>query len=147
MKKTAALNVLIPIVAAMAVNAVIFTLGWNNRAKEQNKLLPPGIVIGVVWIVIFGFLGFARYLVRGNAVASWATVAIMAWSLAYPFATAGLRLDNAVLFNTISLIVSFTTALLVYGANKRATLYFVPLLIWVSYVNIVDTLGRKDCFV
>ena len=56
---------------AVAMNAVVYGLGWNREAsmrmysepeKKAMELLPPGYVIGFVWFVLFGFFGYVHYL-------------------------------------------------------------------------------------
>ena len=58
------------------------------------------------------------------------------FSLAYPVVQA---IDEyyAYLFNVLALIVSFVVGLLVLSTSKSIFLYMLPLLGWVSYVNVV----------
>ena len=142
-----AINILTPVAAAIAMNALIFAKGWDSASSAspitRSKLLPPGPVIGAVWIAIFASLGYAHYLLyRQHPMAAWYLVAIIAWCLLYPLLTSGLQETRAKLFNTISLILAAMLCIIVAQSdNKSPALYFVlPLLAWTSYVNISDAL-------
>jgi len=49
----------------LLLNAVIFGLGWDRRSVP-NPYLPPGWVVGTIWIVLFVAMGIARWLVVRN---------------------------------------------------------------------------------
>ena len=56
-------NIFIPVVLAIIINLISFGLGWSGKSKDskRNPLLPPGYVIGIVWIIILGLLGYVHY--------------------------------------------------------------------------------------
>lgn len=148
-----AVHVVIPIILAGIVNAIIYGMRWNSSAAEsQSKesgqsqlgLIPPGWAIALIWVVILGFMGYSRYAVRHDPVASTAVIVVILVCLAYPFATLGLRPDLAVVANLVSLIAGFTGAIFVYSARKLALLPLLPLLVWLTYVNIVTSLAHAQ---
>ncbi len=137
-----ALNICIPVALAIALNIIIFSLRWNQRDKaderEKNPLIPPGPVVGSVWLVILGLLGYARYVSRESPVASWALVTIIVVCLGYPLYTLGFKAKAARIANLITLLIAFVVAMLVVRESTRAALCVAPLLLWTSYVNIAD---------
>ena len=152
-------NVSIPVFLAIIMNGIIYTFGINKEVdKEKNsennknkneenksddnklKFLPPGYVIGIIWVLIFALLGYSNYLTYNvtNSI-NFGNVAIgilILYSLAYPLIT-GLKPENSDLYNIIALILSFSCALIISLFSKYILLYLIPLLVWVSYVNIV----------
>ena len=136
------LNILVPVVAALLVNAIIYALGWNKRVdgKEEVKHLPPGWAVGLIWVVILGLLGYLRFVLRESWIGSITIVVVILYCLAYPFYTSGLKQDIGRLMNVIALILAAVAAMVVAAINVWAVPYVLPLLIWSSYVNIAQTL-------
>jgi tryptophan-rich sensory protein len=131
------LHTIVPIILAIALNAFIYAMKWNQEQKKQtNKLLPPGYVIAIVWIVILGLLGYTHYLVYPSY-ASFIIVIAVLYCLAYPFLTSGLRSENADVFNMLSLIAAVIVAVSVASKNTYAVVYTVPFVLWSTYVNVV----------
>ena len=136
-----------PVAAALALNALIAIGGLQRLPRlprlrrsgaKKSAWLPPGPVIGAVWLVILGLLGNAMWLSRDRPIAFWSLAATVAWCLAYPLIT-GLR--KSALADVASLIVSFSAATVVAGQQPSAMPFVAPLLVWVSYVNVVGGLG------
>ena len=129
-----------PVAAALALNALIAIGGLprlRRSGAKKSAWLPPGPVIGAVWLVILGLLGNAMWLSRDRPIAFWSLAATAAWCLAYPLIT-GLR--KSALADVASLIVSFSAATVVAGQQPSAMPFVAPLLVWVSYVNVVGGL-------
>jgi tryptophan-rich sensory protein len=132
------IHILVPVVAAILLNVFIYTQGWNkeNQQKEEpNKLLPPGFVIAIVWILILGLLGYTHYLVYPSS-ASWIIVAAVLYCLAYPFLTAGLQKHMQVL-NALSFFVALAVTISTFIYNNFSALFTIPFLLWTAYVTIV----------
>lgn len=138
-------HILVPVVAAVAVNAVVFALGWSsNKGQVRNALLPPGWVVGSIWVVLLGLLGYVHWHARNSAMASMAIIVFIVWCIAYPFLTNGLQLGTAMrVANTFTLVAAFTLTLLVHAHNPTNTTLalMAPLLVWATYVNITDDIG------
>lgn len=138
-------HVLVPVVLVVVVNVIVYRLGWADRdknAKCRSRALPPGWVIAVIWVLLFACLGYVHYLVRNRPVAAWAVVAFLAYAIVYPFATGGLQGgERARILNQVAAILAYGTAVLVAreAGQGRALLVLLPLLVWVSYVNLVPT--------
>lgn len=138
--------IITPVLLAIIINVTIYLLGWNSKNNE-NKLLPPGWMIGTIWIIIFGFLGMFLQI----AIKSKDYITIMLLSvlilicLVYPFYTNGLKRNvQSVTYDFIILIyILVMTAVIFYKNRDNNTVYMIPIIIWVSYVNMVDFLTKS----
>lgn len=138
------LYVLVPVIVAIILNLIIFNLEWNNNSQETSPLLPPGWMIGVIWVIILGILGYALYLTVGlkDTVSSVLIVLLILACLAYPFYTSGLTMNSsAKLGNILTLIASYIVAISVARRSPSVFPYMIPILIWGSYVNVSDAIS------
>jgi len=146
------IHVLVPVLLALSINSVIYLFGINKISEQKEnsiyfKLFPPGYVIGIIWTIIFSLLGYAHYLLyklnnRIN-VGSVSIVLVIIFCLLYPFITS-LQFKYGLLLNLITLIISFVLGIIIILESKYIFLYVIPLIVWASYVNIVDTLICSD---
>jgi tryptophan-rich sensory protein len=138
-------HILLPIILAIILNGIIYYFKWNKSSlKMQHTILPPGYVIAIVWIIIFGLLGYSHYLLyklnNKYTIYNAAILLFLVFSLAYPFLTYGLKGKNANILNLITLILAFVISLMVITQSLMAFYYIIPLLVWATYVNISDSL-------
>lgn len=129
------LHIFIPIILASVINFYIYTMGWNNN-NEKSKWLPPGYIIGIVWIIILGLLGYIHFLMYPS-IQSWIIVFAISYCLAYPFLTSGLKDTNSKIYNIIALIIAIIVFISVFYKNKLTSLLTIPFLVWTLYVNII----------
>lgn len=141
--KKAILHVILPILAAVIINIVIYTQGWNNNNYEPSKYLPPGYAIAIIWIFILGLLGFTNYLVWPSTASIIIIIAII-YCLAYPFLTTGLQEDKGDTYNILAFIIASTVSMIVFMHKKTAVLYTLPFFIWTMYVSIVTLLKYQE---
>lgn len=143
--------ILTPVLLAIITNGIIYGLGWNDTnnytTNDTYSLLPPGWMIGMIWIIIFGFLGkILQLTVKSRDYVSLVLISILIIiCLAYPFYTNGLKMNNiSLLGDTITLIYAFSISLIMLNRtqNKSMVYYMIPILVWCSYVNIVDSLRK-----
>ena len=130
-----AYHVLIPVFLATATNALMYK--FRLKSTTSKKYLPPGYVIGLIWTLLFATLGFVHYKLytlknRANY-GSMSIVFFICFSLLYP----AINEKHANFMNLVSLILSFVVSLVVLMYSKTIVLYLIPLLVWVSYVNLV----------
>jgi len=138
------IHILTPIVAALLMNGIIFSQKWNiAKYKNSNPWIPPGGIVGLVWIVIFALLGYVHYrLYSGNrnasTIASITIVLFILYSLAYPILTSFSSDKNTFfILNVGALLFAAVTTAQVYQENASLLPYMLPLMAWTTYVNIV----------
>ena len=126
-------HILIPVLSAIAMNAIIYTFGLNMNMNVKRDYLPPGYIIGIIWTIIFALLGYVHYLLYALKnkpnYGSTAVVFFILYSLAYP-------VINSSINNLLSLILSFVLSLIVMMYSRHIFLFMIPLLVWVSFVNL-----------
>lgn len=127
------IHILVPIILAIVLNFYIYTQGWNND-NEKNTKLPPGYIIGSIWIIILGLLGYIHFLLYPS-VYSWFIVLTILYCLSYPFLTSGLQNTDNSIYNLIALLLAIIVTIIMY--YKSNIIYVIPFLLWTFYVNIV----------
>ena len=127
------IHILVPIILAIILNFYIYIQGWNND-NQKNSKLPPGYIIGSIWIIILGLLGYIHFLLYPS-VYSWFIVLTILYCLSYPFLTSGLQNTDNNYFNLIALILAIIVTIIMY--YKSNIIYSIPFLLWTFYVNIV----------
>ena len=139
-------NIFIPIFLTIIVNIIIFSYKLNiTKNKINNPYIPPGYVIGIIWIIIFGLLGYVQYILRNqnNIFEFLLIIFLLVFCILYPFFTNRLQnLKIGLILNAITLILSFTISLFIFNVSKKAFYYLIPLLLWISYINLVDRLNN-----
>lgn len=139
-------NIAIPVLLSIVVNVIVFAFRWDSSSRKDTEKvtgLPPGIVIGIIWVCLFGLLGYGRYLLNDSPVAVYAVTFVLVFCILYPFYTMGLS-ANIALSNTIAMAIIYGAALFVYPASQKAFFTYVPLMCWITYVNMVDALTCKN---
>ncbi len=138
--------IVLPVALAVVVNAIIFARGWQSSNDSQRRpLLPPGWAVGLIWLVVFVFLGLAHYSVaraRGLfCVSSIAIALTVGFCLAYPFVTRAFEDERRVrALNVSTLVLAALTAIAVSHQHLRALPALLPLLTWATYVSLTDAL-------
>ena len=127
------IHILVPIIWAIILNFYIYIQGWNND-NQKNSKLPPGYIIGSIWIIILGLLGYIHFLLYPS-VYSWFIVLTILYCLSYPFLTSGLQNTDNNYFNLIALILAIIVTIIMY--YKSNIIYVIPFLLWTFYVNII----------
>jgi tryptophan-rich sensory protein len=57
-----AIHIIMPIIFAISMNFLIYRYKLFYTNKELYKYLPPGYVIGIIWTILLGMLGYVHYL-------------------------------------------------------------------------------------
>ena len=130
------------------LNVFIYMTGVYGKNKNgmysTNKFLPPGFLIGLVWIGIFAALGNALYVAYSvDDVWTTSTIAIIvvaSYCLLYPFLTTFLHQRYVVLLNLIALLMAVALAIIVIHENLEAFWYVLPLLVWCFYIVFSDVM-------
>jgi tryptophan-rich sensory protein len=138
-----ALNVGGAIVFALVVNAFVFALGWNrsNAQLVRPPFSPPDAVVGVVWVVLFAAMGYARFLIVTSGAPNASrdarlVVGLIVFCALYPLYTLGLsNLSVATAGNVATGIAALGVAWFVRRGAGRAAALLVPVALWVSFAT------------
>jgi len=136
------LNIGVLVALVLIGNALIFGLGFDNGqslSAAQQAWVPPGPVVGMIWVVQFALMGAARWLyLRDSGDLGWRASlpwVIAAICLAFPVYTGGLDDPSAGAIGTLVTVVVVVASMLALGG--RAAWALVPLAVWGSYVACV----------
>jgi tryptophan-rich sensory protein len=139
--KRGALNVAAPVALALATNGLIFTLGWNAPDHDRQPwFAPPGYVVGMVWTVLFGCMGAARWraVEAGDRRDRILIDVLIVLCLAYPFYTAGLQDRMAGLAGiVVTGLLALVIVLHAWRPARGAALLLLPLLGWLWFAGIL----------
>lgn len=135
-----ALSMIIPLVAVVAANGVMLTLGsMENPDYAAVPWNPPGWLIGAIWCVIYPLWGAARWKTatasdpRSNR--SWWPVTVILWGLCYPVATAFVDTLGSAIANGFSLALALAAMLMVRPVSRAAALLIAPSIVWLIIAN------------
>jgi hypothetical protein len=140
------LSILIPVILLISIN---FYMKYNNILLEGgSSSVIPGesreYIILSIWTILIGFLGYSCYLMRNN-ISCVAIIIIIIYTLAYPFITLGKNRIQIESLNIIYILITYIIFLLVLSENSNASVYILPLLLWITYIfissNISDISG------
>lgn len=139
-------QIIIFVAVALVANIIIYLFNYykyNNPYYIKSPLLPPGFIIGIIWLVIFGFFGYAHYLVYKETekwtVANIAIIVVAVFCLFY-LMIVYYRPEYTKFFNCLSLIFAFTLGILVFNESENAFWWIIPFIAWSAYVNLADSL-------
>jgi tryptophan-rich sensory protein len=140
-------NLTLFLVPPLLLNSVIFGLGWN-RTSAALPGLPPGWVVGALWMLLFAGMGVARWLLvrdgmdRGVRAAAAAVLLLGFLCLIYPLYTLGFSNDRAGLVgNLITLLVAVPVLLLALRRSRAAAGCISAVCLWLSYAATVTGYG------
>jgi tryptophan-rich sensory protein len=123
----------------LVLNGVIFGLGWD-RASGPQVGIPPGWIVGALWVVLFAGMGTARWLLLRAARrhedqqrAEW--VSLLAFlCLLYPLYTLGLRDDRVGLVgNLITAVVGIGVSVFAWRRVRAAGVWLAAVCAWLLY--------------
>jgi tryptophan-rich sensory protein len=157
--------ILLFVLVCLGVNIIMYLIGWYGYGKHgqysRNKYLPPGFLIGVVWIGIFAALGYSFYLAySGDSItdpitgdvtktnkwnrACYLIIVVSAYCLIYPILTMFVPEKYVPLLNLIALLMAAALSIVVISERLSAFWYTLPLLAWTAYVNFADVMQYGD---
>ena len=136
------LSILIPVILLISIN---FYMKYNNILLEGgSSSVIPGesreYIILSIWTILIGFLGYSCYLMRNN-ISCVAIIIIIIYTLAYPFITLGKNRIQIESLNIIYILITYIIFLLVLSENSNASVYILPLLLWITYIFIVSNIS------
>jgi tryptophan-rich sensory protein len=123
---------------AIAINTMIYRNNWLNTKIQKSKYIPPGYIVGSIWVLLFGLLGYILYRLHNyTSVASIAIYIFILFSVLYPFITKLSSGSLSDICNKFALLLAYMVCYLVYSENPGLAIYLLPLFCWMTYVNIV----------
>jgi tryptophan-rich sensory protein len=135
-------HVLAPVIAAALLSSLIFRRNLTIT-QYKNPWIPPGPFVGLVWLVLLGLLGYVHFKLYKKANNKFTTTCILIicyilYCLAYPTLTSLSSNPMLMTFlNQAALLVALLVTYRVFTDDSTLLLYMVPLLAWLTYVNIV----------
>jgi translocator protein len=135
-------NLVLPIVAVMAMNVLVFGMHWDSTPANPVALLnPPGELVGAVWVGLFLLIGMARFYVQKSGHADAPKVArliiyYMLFCLSYPLYTLGLKSEViGIIGNAATLAVASYLIASVRRISATAAWCLSPVLPWLIYAT------------
>ncbi len=137
-------------VAALAEAFIFFVNPAEEMAPTTGLLQPPGWVIGVVWVLLFLFLGAARWLLletldqplQGTR---WVWILLLVCA-AYPIYTSGLRnLAVGLGGDVATAMLALWVALHIRKSSIVAAGLVLTVTLWVTFAGflIVEQMRRQ----
>jgi tryptophan-rich sensory protein len=121
---------------AIMINIIIYNKQIGKIQK--SKYLPSGYIVGTIWTLLFGLLGYILYRLHNyTSVASISIYIFVLFSVLYPFITKLSPGSLSDMFNKIAFLLAYMVCYLVYSENPGLTKYLLPLFCWITYVNLV----------
>ena len=133
----ALVHILSPVVLAIVVNTIIYAKGWN-KTNLQDPLAPPSWFIATTWTILLAILGYVAWLTKKDMLVYTCVLLFIMLCLMYPFYPRGIR--NTL--NKVTLLAAVILTILIFFRinRERQTIYYlIPLLLWLSYVNVFLT--------
>ena len=138
------LFVIAPVLLALVSNALIYWLKLLrplSSSPESRWGLPPGWVVGTIWTLLFGTLGYVLFLTyNANGITAVGVAIFIALCLAYPFYVRSQSI--APIANLATLLLGFTVTIIIARTMHHisAVTWMIPVLAWLSYVCTLDSL-------
>jgi tryptophan-rich sensory protein len=135
------IHIITPIIFAISMNSLIYRYKLLHTNKRRRKYLPPGYVIGIIWTILLGILGYVHYLLYRFAnyretFMSKYVIFIIIFCVFYPIFVYLFPKINGLLD-----IVTFGLAVYLFVfINLQYQLYILPFLLWSFYVAIITCL-------
>lgn len=142
-------HIFTPVALGIFMNFIIYSFQINRssvKIQNKNPLIPPGYIIGTIWVILLGCMGMAHYIlsITTSRLPFYRNYAILCldfligFSILYPIIT-GLK-NNQSFFLLLSLAITLLTSLVVKFYSITAFYYLIPLILWVIYVNVATYL-------
>ena len=135
-----AANILIPVALCLALNGLIFSVGWGQQDNGMADVwfAPPGWFVGAVWTVLYVFYGISRWhAARAGKHEAHLVTALIIWGLAYPFLTGGFEAVPGAVLNVVSLALTMFVILRIHAQARRAALWLLPSALWESFAVVL----------
>lgn len=150
------LYILIPILIAFLINIKMYRKDSNTMKDIDIRYLPPGYIIGVVWIIMLALMGYVLYLLslkfkseslRNSLYVNFnyqifLILFLIIFCVMYPYLTS---LFNERFMKNYNYLTIFVVLYIFYEINKISfdiSKYLIPLILWVGYVSLVTLISE-----
>lgn len=138
------------IILVFILVAIIGNIFFNNESDTQseieidNKYLPPGYLIGAIWVIIFGILGYIytkinlikdKYCYSRFSIMLFVVICFMYGPFTTGKSSRFIKNYNYIAF----LLLCLLTYILSFNVEKYY-IYLIPLFLWVGYVSLLTLL-------
>jgi tryptophan-rich sensory protein len=132
-------NLAVFLLLPLVLNGLIFGLGWNGPARAMAGI-PPGWVVGSLWMLLFAGMAVARWLLlreavtrNERAVSEWVS-ALAFLCLIYPLYTVGLSNERIGLIgNSLTAMVAIVVAARAWRVSRAAAGCVSAVVLWLLY--------------
>ena len=130
------------------IGNVFFNNEENNEMKSEieidNTYLPPGYLIGFIWVVIFGLLGFIYMKVdqkkNKDYISRFSIMFFVALCFMYGSLIEGKSSRFIKNYNYIAFIALCCLTYILSNSVMEYKLYLLPIFLWVGYVSLLTLL-------
>lgn len=134
------LPTLVLIFVGIAVIVNLFSLSYSRSEYREYKGLPPGYIIGFIWIFLIGCMAYAQSLVLSLSKKKWIQwliPALFLYCVLYPFYTNAFRNERvSQLANIGSVLLSLFIAILLYNISIPTAAGLIGLTtVWSAYAT------------
>lgn len=134
------LNLLLGVGSAIAMNGLIFGLGWNKQTDYAPKpsFELPDHVVAIVWLALFAFMATARWLLNSyseiGALQARASVTfLMIFCLIWPFYSLAISsIVGALVGNFGAIAIALFAIARLWIFSKTAAFLIMPVVLWVA---------------
>lgn len=150
------LYILIPILIAFLINIKMYRKDSNTMEDIDIRYLPPGYIIGVVWIIMLALMGYVLYLLslkfkseslRNSLYVNFnyqifLILFLIIFCVMYPYLTS---LFNERFMKNYNYLTIFVVLYIFFEINKISfdiSKYLIPLILWVGYVSLVTLISE-----
>ncbi len=125
------------VLATLALNGLIFALGWNHTGQAlRPSWAPPGYVIGTAWVGLFALVGYAHgVLLAQSSPQHWGVAMLLLACLAYPLYTGGLQAGSVAFAGTLLTLAGTLTMLWLLRNTPTVPWLLLPLALWLSFAS------------
>jgi tryptophan-rich sensory protein len=131
------------VLLALLMNGAIYYFGWNATNAPSEGIMPSGYVIAIIWLVLFGFMGAARWVMQEKPgdeakVLRWALTGILVLCLLWPLYTLALKNPIAGLIGSaITFLLSLATTWRLWLRTKSAAFLMMLPTLWLACATLL----------
>ena len=126
---------------SLVINGIIFSLGLYRQGARG---LPPGYIIGSVWVFLIGCMAYAQWLILRSCDYNWVhwlIPGLFGYCILYPVYTAGFRNKKISDISTVlAVILSLSISYILYSYNWLAAGLIALTTLWTLYVSFITVL-------